>query len=361
MNINRSEIGMMPGLKHLYSGKEDKRGRFQWESKIPEDLGQPAEDAESQKYAIIARKVKVYNDPTKVLTLHSIVVQSPLLKELLKQVLSGYPGVTVNLKRLEFSGKFEPLIHRYRELNEAIVNLKLGDEADSKTKAEHAELLQKLLAEEFKDTIEATIDMKGQGVMTYEHLWTIFQPGSFIYSKQQGQDRIFKLVSSRYGHDRNSNPVFWLTCQYVDYDGSRFGTQKLNLKIPAFEGTKSITSLQSYPLDNHHNKEELKTRLIERGTKIESFSGCYYRQYNGIGWRLDSMGNKDSQFVKGRIVIDVSHRPSLIELPLRMCTDPVTARPMAGIASTRTTASTYPLSIPKTTLLQAAWEAQTTA
>jgi hypothetical protein len=112
-----------------------------------------------QKYAIIVRKVKVYNDPTKVLTLHSIVIQSPLLKELLKQVLSGYPGVTVNLKRLEFSGKFEPLIHRYRELHQAIVKLKLGDEAESKKKAEHAELLQNLLEEEFKEVIEATVDM----------------------------------------------------------------------------------------------------------------------------------------------------------------------------------------------------------
>jgi hypothetical protein len=142
--------------------------------------------------------------------------------------------------------------------------------------------------------------------MTYEHLWTLFQPGHFIFSKQQGQDRIFKLVSSKYGHDRNGNPVFWLTCQYVDYDGTRFGTQKLNLKIPAFDGTKSITSLSSYPLDHHNAKDELKKKLLDRGTKIENFAGCYYRSYNGIGWRYDHMGNKDSHFVKGRIVIDVS-------------------------------------------------------
>ena len=302
----RQPVTIIAKTADTLSGKEDKRGRFQWESKIPEDLGQPAEDAESQKFAIIVRKVKVYNDPTKVLTLHSIVVQSPLLKDLLKEVLAGYPGVTVNLKRLEFSGRFEPLIHRYQELNQALVRLKLGDETDAATKAEHAELLQKLLGEEFKETIDATIDMKGQGVMTYDHLWTLFQPGALIYSKQQGQDRIFKLVSSRYGQDRNMNPVFWLTCQYVDYDGTRFGTQKLNVKIPAFDGTKSITSFQSFPLDYHSSKEEIKAKLIERGGKIEGFAGCHYRAYHGVGWRLDSMGNRDSQFIRGRIVIDVS-------------------------------------------------------
>ncbi len=84
VKVDPAEVGMTLAFKHLYSGKEDKRGRcvqcvsfsayslliiclcyrFQWESKIPEDLGQPAEDAESQKFAIIVRRVKTYNDPT---------------------------------------------------------------------------------------------------------------------------------------------------------------------------------------------------------------------------------------------------------------------------------------------------------
>jgi len=51
--------GMSVGLKHLYSGKEDKRGRFQWQTTVPEDVGKPAEDAETQKWALIVRHVKV--------------------------------------------------------------------------------------------------------------------------------------------------------------------------------------------------------------------------------------------------------------------------------------------------------------
>lgn len=208
---------MSVGLKHLYSGKEDKRGRFQWQTEMPEDLGKPAEDAESEKWAIIVRNVKVYNDPKKVLSLHSILIQSPLLKDLLKEVLAGYPGVTVGLKRLEFSGRFEPLIHRWAELKEAIVKLSVDKDEASAAKQRHAELLQDLLSKEFKETIDAAGDLRNQGVMTYEHLWTLFQPGSFVYSRQQGQDRVFRLHSSKYGQDRNGHPVFWLTCQYIDY------------------------------------------------------------------------------------------------------------------------------------------------
>lgn len=160
-------------------------------------MGKPAEDAESEKWAIIVRHVKVYNDPKKVLSLHSIVIQSPLLKDLLAEVLSGYPGVTVNLKRLEFSGRFEPLIHRWAALKAAIEDLKSKTDDDSKKRLEHALLLHDLLAKEFKELIDQSVDMKEQGVMTYEHLWTLFQPGSHVYSKQMGQDRIFRLHSSK--------------------------------------------------------------------------------------------------------------------------------------------------------------------
>lgn len=52
-------VGMSVGLKQLYSGKEDKRGRFQWQTTIPKDVGTPAEDADTQKWALIVRNVKV--------------------------------------------------------------------------------------------------------------------------------------------------------------------------------------------------------------------------------------------------------------------------------------------------------------
>lgn len=68
-----------------------------------------------------------------MLGLHSIVIQSPLLKELLGVVLAGYPGVTVDLDRLEFSGRFEPLIHRWTELTAAIEKLR---QKNGKTSAE---------------------------------------------------------------------------------------------------------------------------------------------------------------------------------------------------------------------------------
>ncbi|KAF2024066.1 P-loop containing nucleoside triphosphate hydrolase protein [Setomelanomma holmii] len=295
--------GMKSGLKHLYSGKEDKKGRFQWQDKIPEDIGEAAENDETAKWALLVRNVKVYNDPRRVLSVHSIVVQSPLLKKLLASVLKGYPGLTVGLNRLEFSGRFEPLIHRWTELDAAIA--KLGDETENqRTTKAHAELLQEVLVKEFKSMIDTAQDMKSKRVMTYEHLWTLFQPGATVFARQDGQETAMTLVEHRYGQDAKGIPCFWLTCKYVDWDGAKFGTQKINLSISHYTGTRSIAALRVYPIEYHHEPEVIRERLIARGAKAEELAGPNYRAYQGVAWRQGSFGTKDKYNVKGRIVID---------------------------------------------------------
>lgn len=302
------ERGMAVGCKQLYSGKEDRKGRFTWQTEIPKDLGKPAEDAESEKWAIIVRRIRVYNDPKKVLSLHSIVVQSPIIRQILEEVLEGYPGVTAALKRLEFSGRFEPLVHRWPRLREAIAHLnKKRDEGDTSVGEliDHAKLLDELLVEEFSEIKEAMGDMQENGVITFQHLWTIFQPSDLVFTKNEGQDRALRLLSSAYGVDRNQQPVFWLTCVYVDFDGQRFGTQKFNLSIPSFEGTRRVNTLVAFPLNFHNQHEQLRVKLIDRGAKVEALAGSHFRNYNGIGWRMNMhTGLKEKHTVKGRIVVD---------------------------------------------------------
>ncbi|KAG9194301.1 hypothetical protein G6011_04336 [Alternaria panax] len=297
------EPGMKNGLKHLYSGKEDKKGRFQWQEEIPEDIGDPVENDETAKWALLVRNVKVYNDPRRVLSIHSIVVQSPLLKKLLASVLKNYPGITVGLNRLEFQGKFEPLIHRWAELQDAIA--KLGnDTEDKRVTKEHAKLLQEVLTKEFKSMIDTSQDMKSKKVMTYEHLWTLYQPGSTVFARQDGQETAMTLVETKYGVDCNGIPCFWATCKYVDWDGAKFGSNKINLSVSAYTGTRAITTLRVYPIEFHPEGGAIRTRLIERGAKAEALAGPNYRAYQGVAWRQGGFGNKDKYNVKGRIVID---------------------------------------------------------
>lgn len=383
-------IGMSVGFKNLYSGKEDRRGRFQWQETVPEDLVPPAENAETQKWAFIARYVKLYGDPRKTLALHSIVIQSPLLKKVLEEVLAGYPNVTVGLQRLEFSGRFECLIHRFPDLNSVIEklrdqvketesaiekthgsdehasasistsepadmtvnaatnehahvesidkndvpnnaqtshkdkrgkaagltdnglsaaadgtaaeitasssdNVKSPDEPNGTPKVDgtteiekpiesevkatpepvlseteltmkHAELLRDLLVTEFQGLIESSTDMKAHGVITYETLWALFEPGHLIYAREEGQDRVFNLISGKEGLDQDDNPVFWLSVRYIDFDGTRFGWRRAKVSIAKYEGTCAIASLSAYPLEYHTDKEGLREKLVSRGT-----------------------------------------------------------------------------------------------
>lgn len=149
--------------------------------------------------------------------------------------------------------------------------------------------------------IDTSQDMKSKRVMTYEHLWTLFQPSATIFSRQDGQETAMTLVETRYGQDAKGLPCFWLTCKYVDWDGAKFGTQKLNLSISLYTGTRSISSLRVYPLEYHPEPEALRARLIARGAKAEALAGPNYRAYQGVAWRHGAFGSKDKYNVKSRV------------------------------------------------------------
>ena len=115
-------------------------------------------------------------------------------------MLAGYPNITVGLRRLEFSGNFEPLIHRWTEGTNGEDDVEHAAE-----RLEHAELLYKLLETEFEETISSSQDMMSQGVITYDLMWTVFQPGCLVYTKLHGQDRVFRMTSQHYGIDSCRN------------------------------------------------------------------------------------------------------------------------------------------------------------
>jgi hypothetical protein len=358
VDLDPKDVGTLCEFKNLYQGEEDDQGRFQWLDSPPKDLGTSAEDASTAKYALIVRNAKAYNDSRRVLKIDSILVQSPLLKKALGGVLEGYPGVTVELDRLEFSGRFEPLIHRWAEFDSKIKELQdlvkdyrhlkkpkpepqpepepkagqkkltapkqngdvkeptkkvnqpsepvkvLSDEQESNVAScEHAELLQDVLVKEFKDVIDSSQDMKVKGVMTFKLLWTLFQPEGLVYTRIENQDRILKMQESWYDQ-KHGRPVFCMACKYVDFDGTKFGTIRVTLDVSYYAGTRSITSLIAFPLSFHKDPDTLKEQLLTRGAKFESLAGPNYKAYNGLGWKLNDRNAKEKYAVKGRIIID---------------------------------------------------------
>ena len=266
--------GMKSDVKNLYQSKPDNRGKTSWVDKFPDDLEEAGENAESARYALLIRYKKCY-DGRRQLQIDSIIIQSPLLREALGSVLKDYPGVTTSLERLTFNAPFQPFIHRWMKLVEA-----LNNEGDQQTKT-HLGLLYRTLEAELRDDLKARDDFILNGVITFDTCWMIFEPGTVIFSVKDGQKCAARLKTGTYQETR-CGKVFSLGCEVVDWDGENFGLGNNNLSIWDFEGTTIITKLSAYPLDYHPNLAQVKEELIQRGKVFQELSGYQYKSYQGV-------------------------------------------------------------------------------
>jgi len=171
---------------------------------------------------------------------------------------------------------------------------------------EHADLLISTLEAEFKDTIETSKDLMKRCVTTWLMLWTLFQPGIIALFREDGQDVALKVQSTKYGHDAQQNPCFYVQGACVDWDGVRFGTVVRKSTIYPFAGTTKIHHLAIFPIEYHPKHDQCKSRLIERGAKVESMAGePHYTAYKGMGWCTHPLRRtREKHSVDGRIVID---------------------------------------------------------
>jgi hypothetical protein len=207
-------------------------------------------------------------------------------------------GVTTTLNRLVFTAPFQPFIHRWSELTEAI-----DEEKDELTK-EHLSLLHKTLEAELKDVITAKQDYIANKVITFEHLYTIFVPGSSIYTREWGRDCASKLTQGNYFEHPKYGPCFGVNSQSVNWDGDRFGYNGTQHLILSYAGTVKIQELDVFPLEFHPDEKKVRSRLITRGKLFEQYHGYHYKQYKGFGIGKNMCGQDIKVTVDSRIIID---------------------------------------------------------
>ncbi|EKG19303.1 ATPase AAA+ type core [Macrophomina phaseolina MS6] len=285
--------GTLARVRDLYQSKPDSKGKVSWTTAYPDDLEDPPENADAAQYALVVRHAKCY-DGRRKLQIVSMVIQSPLLKKVLGSVFDKYPGVTTNLERLEFHAPFKPFVHRWEKLIEARAN-----ETDPETK-EHLELLWSVLEDELRTTISEKRDLLSNGVITYQAVWTIFEPGVLVYNNNDGVDRAYALSDGSYSCNP---PIFNLNVRSIDWDGEEFGHVGDSLEIPAFAGTCPIINLPAYPLHYHPELKQIKKSLIARGRLFEAYKGYHFKAYEGVCIGYGPWG--PTRFsVNSRIIID---------------------------------------------------------
>ncbi|KAK7917542.1 hypothetical protein PG985_011150 [Apiospora marii] len=294
-----SPAGSISDVMNIYRSPKDKDGEWTWVNKYPDDVADAAENAETARYAVLVRNIKS-TDSRKKLEAHSIVIQSPWLKTALGNILEDYPGVACELERLIFEAPFKPFVHRWKDLTK----YRERDDLDNTTK-EHLTVLHNILQYEIGDTIKVFEDYVAKGVVTYEHLWMVFQPGSPVLAAYRGPLSAFEVEETKYMKTRDCGNFLRVSSDCIDYDGKVFRRCREDIDIPEFIGTKRIVGLPVYPLTFHPRPDETKASLIKRGQLFEDLAGHHYKAYSGTAITWDNRGSEINIEVSGRIIVDI--------------------------------------------------------
>ena len=263
--------GMTSEVGQLYRDNDES----QWDEWMPDSVGRDLEDSsEYKKFAVIVRRERRQGKPG--IPLHSVVVQSPLLRKVLDLVFEGYEGISTKLRHLKFYAPMHEFYfcwHRFEKLYQ--------DKKDNKTR-QHLDLLYPIISEEILPHIQTMEDMTKNGVITFKYLWAIFPPGMAVYSKVDDQDRFFSLKNGEYIREMNGSKIFRILCQYIDCDGTQFGHVAKSLYIYPFDGLRKITDLDVCPGHLRPDKKSILEKLLRRGEAFENLNGYNHVAYSGF-------------------------------------------------------------------------------
>ncbi|KAK2602865.1 hypothetical protein N8I77_009367 [Diaporthe amygdali] len=296
--ISESYFGMAAESRNLY---REEHG-LPWREVLPQYLTNNIKTISVRdKFALVVRRQRRIGDnDDSDLSLCSITVQRPVIRALLGPVFFDYNGINTNLKKLEFTAPFHEFFYRWTEFVQA--KAKIKDEAE----AAHFRLLFDIISVEITPHIEVVGGLVKNGVISFGHLWSLFSPGTEIYSRVDDQDRLYLLLFSRYTGMAAGIGLYILTCCYVETDGINFGFAPAFLNINAFDKFKPISELSALPSHLHPNIDEIRKTLHARGKKFEQLKVFHHVSYNGY-YDLSEVpfGSSRKTFVQGgRVIVD---------------------------------------------------------
>jgi hypothetical protein len=138
-------------------------------------------------------------------------INSQHLKDLLKEAVGSYPGVNLDTKDITLTQPCRLLYHYFDEIKEYGEKFEAASEA-----AAHYQVLVNHIQEEFGETIQEAHNLREQGVMSYQHLWTVFKPKTIAFARVLGQVQAFRTglalpvwSESPYEHSAAASGLRW--------------------------------------------------------------------------------------------------------------------------------------------------------
>ncbi|KAK4196233.1 hypothetical protein QBC40DRAFT_287728 [Triangularia verruculosa] len=205
------------------------------------------------------------------LYIHRVRLQSPQLKEALRDLLERYGLVYRN------DGVMVESVAPHRALyfvRHHVAELaKMSDDNMTRT---HCSLLSDIIQEIFRDKFAEIETLNREERITFELLWTLFPEGS-TFGTQLADEVPSALKVNKVIYDKDKADI---KCEKVMFNGYCFRRYLWNFVIHRFEGEVGWLQIPTLPYIDLECNRELRGRLIERGRKALDFQSPRYMEYD---------------------------------------------------------------------------------
>jgi DNA polymerase III delta prime subunit len=168
---------------------------------------------------------------------------------------------------------------------------------------------------DYASTIQSLSSLAKHDEITFDLLWTLFPPNAKIHTKDNflRQQQVLKLRKGDYARRQNGSRYYSMDTVFIAHDGEKLGWTERNLTIDGFDGAKKLCNLSCVPLDQHPEKESIRTQLRQRGQRyleLLSTPTGTYQEYLGpaVTENRDVIVNDEFKkvtiYVSGRIMLD---------------------------------------------------------
>ncbi|OAF56284.1 hypothetical protein VC83_06846 [Pseudogymnoascus destructans] len=233
-----------------------------------------------------------------------IDIKSKLLRDTLRVILAQAPEISLNEESLSVERNF--LFHYLPDL-EASRKWNHVDPQDSII-PEHIALLINHIHLSYKETEVRLASLLKTGEITYDLLPFLFKPNGLVYTTCRGtkKPRCIRFESGEAKTSTTGVDYFHIKGKYLEFDGKVLGKAPIETAILGFCGSRTINSLEAFPLQYHEAEESMRETLVKCGRKFcFSLIGTQHRHYRGKAFQMKK--NKPIEiFINSRIMVDAA-------------------------------------------------------
>ena len=251
-----------------------------------------------------------------------IDIKSTLLRDALRIILAQAPEISINEESVSVSIPSPTSTVDFLTLQKVernilfhyLPDLELShkwngvDPQDSDIR-EHIALLIDHIKLSYKETKVRLASLLKNGEITYDLLPFLFKPNELVYTTCRGtkKPRCIRFESSEAKTTPDGVDHFHIKGKYLELDWKKvFGKAPIETAILGFRGSRSINSLEAFPLQYHETEKSIRETLIRCGRKFcSSLIGTQHRQYKGKAFQMKK--NKPVEiFVNSRIMVNAA-------------------------------------------------------